>query len=156
MNDSTIASTDTSSATSGVVVVGVDDSEHGREALRVAASVARQRSWKLRIVNAWHFMYPIAPFAIPPFDIEEATRDASKEFMQGVIKEVLGDDPDVDIDQISAQGPPGAVLVDASKDADLLVVGSRGRGGFASLTLGSASSACVHHAHCPVLVLRSK
>jgi nucleotide-binding universal stress UspA family protein len=52
------------------------------------------------------------------------------------------------------EGPPAQVLVDMSADADLLVVGSRGRGGFSELLLGSVSQQCVHHARCPVTVVR--
>ncbi len=142
--------------TEGLVVVGVDDSEQARESLQWAAQIARERHWKLLIVHAWHMMYPVAPFATPPYDVEDAARDAAIEVVKKLEDEVLGPDCGIEVSHLVAQGPAGLLLVDASKDADLLVVGSRGRGGFASLTLGSVSSACVHHAHCPVLVMRPR
>jgi nucleotide-binding universal stress UspA family protein len=143
-------------ASAGLVVVGIDDSEPGRDALRTAGKIARQQNWTLLVVHTFQMMYPVAPFAIAPVDVELAGREASEAVTREIITEVLGAHPDIDVKTLVEQGPAGAVLVDASKNANLLVVGSRGRGGFASLTLGSVSSACVHHAHCPVLVLRSK
>lgn len=139
---------------SGLVVVGVDDSEHGRRALAVAACIAKQKGWDLSIVHGWHVAYPTAPFVIPPVDVEPAARAAAESMVSRMELEVLGDEPGIEVSRIIEEGAPSELLVDSSKGADLLVVGSRGRGGFASLTLGSVSSACVHHAHCPVLVLR--
>lgn len=145
----------TSQQRPGIVVVGIDDSTGGREALKVAARIARERSWKLLVVHTFQMMYPVAPFAIAPIDIETAGREAAEVILHEIVTEELGESPDIDLEELVEQGPASAVLVEASKDANLLVVGSRGRGGFTSLTLGSVSSACVHHAHCPVLVLRS-
>lgn len=143
-------------AAKGVVVVGVDDSEGARRALRCAAQVARERGWKLLVVHAWHVMYPTAPFLVPPVDIEPAARAAAEATVAKIEEDVFGSERDIEIEERVAEAPAAELLVEASKEADLLVVGSRGRGGFASLTLGSVSSACVHHAHCPVLVLRGR
>ena len=62
-------------------------------------------------------------------------------------------EPSVDVETRLVEGHPGAVLVDVSRDARLLVVGSRGRGGFKDLLMGSVSTSCVHHAQCPVVVV---
>ena len=62
----------------------------------------------------------------------------------------------VEVRELVGEGPPAKVLLESAKDADLLVIGSRGRGGFASAVLGSVSLACVLHARCPVLVFRGK
>lgn len=140
----------------GLVVVGIDDSEPGRRALKVAARVAQERDWKLLVVHGWHVAYPAAPFVVPPVDIEPAARAAAEATVARVEREVLGPEPEVEFEEMVAEAPAAELLIEASKGADLLVVGSRGRGGFASLALGSVSSACVHHAHCPVLVLRGQ
>lgn len=138
----------------GRVVVGIDDSEPARDALRRAADIAKARGWRLTVIHTWHITYPTVPYAIVPPDFTSALRDAAEATMHQVVEDALGPHPDVEVNQVLTEGPAAAVLVEASEDADLLVVGSRGRGGFASLTLGSVSSACVHHAHCAVLVLR--
>jgi nucleotide-binding universal stress UspA family protein len=62
----------------------------------------------------------------------------------------------VEIKRSVVEGHPAAALLDAAKEADLLVVGSRGRGGFAGLLLGSVGEQCAHHAPCPVVIVRSK
>jgi nucleotide-binding universal stress UspA family protein len=78
----------------------------------------------------------------------EAALDAS-------VREALPDSK-VKIEQRAVQGLAAGVLVDESRDADLLVVGSRGHGGFAQLLLGSVSQQCAHHAECPVVIVRAK
>jgi nucleotide-binding universal stress UspA family protein len=62
--------------------------------------------------------------------------------------------PDVTVETVVVEGPPARLLVEMSSDADLLVIGTRGLGGFSRLLLGSVSKQCVHHAHCPVTVVR--
>jgi nucleotide-binding universal stress UspA family protein len=61
----------------------------------------------------------------------------------------------LEIDQVVAHGHAAGVLIERSREADLLVVGTRGHGGFTGMLLGSVSAHCVHHAHCPVVVVRS-
>lgn len=140
----------------GRLVVGVDDSEQARRALACAAAIAEERGWELRIVHGWHISYPAAPFVVPPVDIQQAGRSVADSMVARLELEVLGETPAIEVSRRVEEGSPAGLLVDESRNASLLVVGSRGRGGFASLTLGSVSSACVHHAHCPVLVLRGK
>jgi nucleotide-binding universal stress UspA family protein len=74
--------------------------------------------------------------------------------LREAVEQVRSDHPTVTVETAVIQGPPARVLVDLSADADLLVIGSRGRGGFSGLLLGSVSQQCVHHAHCPVTVVR--
>ena len=71
------------------------------------------------------------------------------------LSEVAGQDPDVTIYPIVVRGWPAEVLLNAAEGADLLVVGSRGRGGFTSALLGSVSQNCAHHATCPLLIIRT-
>jgi len=146
----------TAPPSSGRVVVGVDDSEGGREALRHAAEVACWRGWTLHVVHAWHLMYPVAPYATNFGAIEEAVMEAAHETVRDIELEVLGKDSGLVIRHTIVEGPAAKVLIAASDGADLLVVGNRGRGGFSSLALGSVGQACVHHARCPVLVIRPR
>ena len=88
-------------------------------------------------------------------DIHEL-RAAAEAALDATVREAIPDVSDVKIEQRVVQGTPGAALVDESHNADLLVVGSRGHGGFASLLLGSVSQQCAHHAACPVVIVRSK
>jgi nucleotide-binding universal stress UspA family protein len=74
--------------------------------------------------------------------------------LRETVERVRSDHPAVNVKTAVIEGPPARVLVDLSADADLLVVGSRGRGGFSELLLGSVSQQCVHHARCPVTVVR--
>ena len=78
----------------------------------------------------------------------------AEQLLREAVERVRGDHPTVNVETAVIKGPPARVLVDMSADADLLVVGSRGRGGFSELLLGSVSQQCVHHARCPVTVVR--
>jgi nucleotide-binding universal stress UspA family protein len=78
----------------------------------------------------------------------------AREQAEHVTSEVVGNVGDVPIDRVVAEGErPGDLLVRLSRDAELLVVGSRGRGSVAGMLLGSVSQQCVHGAHCPVVVI---
>ncbi len=136
----------------GVIVVGVDGSGPSREALRWAARQAKLTASRLRVVLAWHlpvtYGYPV-PYP-DDFDPESDARRALAE----AVDATLGASPNVDIDQEVVNGPPALVLLEAARDAQLLVVGSRGHGAFAGMLLGSVSEQCVHHASCPVVVIR--
>ena len=74
--------------------------------------------------------------------------------LREAVERARSDHPAVNVETAVIEGPPARVLVALSADADLLVVGSRGRGGFSELLLGSVSQQCVHHARCPVTVVR--
>lgn len=136
------------------VVVGVDGSAGSRAALAFAAQEARLRGARLEVVVAWQ--YPVlttmpAFGVLPP--VEEMAAEAREGLLQFLRDEGLTTDPELDVTPVVAQGPASAALLDVSKGADLLVVGSRGYGGFKGLLLGSVSQACVTHATCPVVVV---
>jgi nucleotide-binding universal stress UspA family protein len=139
------------------VVVGFDESDEAQAALRFALDEARLRGAALRVVHVW--TVPAAPggfgLVAPPTDehVEHMSAEAERvvdRALSGL--PVEGRPP---IERQIVQGSPAQVLIDASQDADLLVVGSRGRGGFAELLLGSVSQQCAHHARCPVVIVRS-
>jgi nucleotide-binding universal stress UspA family protein len=81
--------------------------------------------------------------------------EVAKQTLQEAVAQAAGPSTGVEIRTHVVRGQPAEVLLNAAKDADLLVVGSRGRGGFKGLLLGSVSTQCVHHASCPVVVVRN-
>jgi nucleotide-binding universal stress UspA family protein len=136
------------------VVVGVDGSPASQAALRWAVEDARRRGCPVDAVSAWHPDYGgmIGPvpaeiiMALSPQAMKDAARKGLDAAVQGF--------EDVEIRKILVEGDPRDVLAKASEDAELLVVGSRGRSTLAGIILGSVSSYCVHHAACPVVVIR--
>jgi nucleotide-binding universal stress UspA family protein len=137
-----------------VVVIGVDGSEDSLAALRFAAAEAELREAKLRVVCAWHV--PTAVYAggwAPPVDMTSGFETAARDVASRAMSEVARQYPGVDRESKVVEGQAAEVLLRASEDADLLVVGSRGLGGFKSLLLGSVSQQVVHHATCPVAIV---
>jgi len=141
------------------IVVGIDGSEPSRHALRWAVDEARLRHAELTLVYAWPAAYHVPGPNVqidPEFDQNEA--DVDLELAKGLVEqelERLGDlVQGVTIDRRVGQGQPVPMLLEAAEGAQMLVVGSRGRGGFKSLVLGSVSQQCIQHATCPVVVTR--
>lgn len=132
------------------VVVGVDGSDCAKAALAWAADYAERTDASLTIVAAWHWptSYGV-PVAYDGFDPEEDARKVADAAAADVVNLPV-QRIHVDVEQ----GPAGDVLVRASTGAAALVVGTRGHGGLTSALIGSTSSHCVHHAHCPVVVVR--
>ncbi|MDF6022471.1 universal stress protein [Streptomyces sp. JH34] len=136
------------------VVVGVDGSGPSQEALRWAAQHAQLTGAVVEAVCAWETPSEAGwagPATEAGFDLE----DARRRFSEG-IRAVFGDVRPAVVHEILVRGDPSEVLVKASEGADLLVVGNRGRGGFARAMLGSVSQRCAQHAACPVVVVRPK
>lgn len=143
---------------SEVVVVGVDGSPASAVALAWAARYAKATGASIRAVRAWH--YPTAagpaPIGVAPASISAEVAEAQRKELDEAVRATLGDNPAVPVESKVAYGHPAQVLVDESADADLLVVGSRGHGGFTGMLLGSVSMHCVHSATCPVIVVRHR
>jgi nucleotide-binding universal stress UspA family protein len=142
----------------GMIVVGVDNSDGAKGALRFALEEARLRQATLRVVHAWEFGYIGGTGfegALPVLGGDlEGFRQAAAAALDETLKEVAADTDGVKIERRVDQGEAAAVLVEESRSADLLVVGSRGHGGFAQLLLGSVSQKCAQHALCPVVIVR--
>lgn len=139
----------------GRVVVGVDGSEPSREALRWAHDYARMRSWELHAIHVW--TYPSAYSIAGEFQVPEpGIEDDARALLAAVVEEELGADalPHVHLD--AQLGQAASVLADVAIGADLLVVGDSGAGLLSRLVLGSTSSYLVHHAPCPVVVVRAR
>jgi nucleotide-binding universal stress UspA family protein len=134
------------------IVVGVDGSESSKNALRWAARQARYTGATLEAVIGWEFpaFYGWAMIMSDDVDFGQLAERA----LTDTIDEVFGADrPSRLVTRVVCRHPALA-LVEASEGAELLVVGSRGYGGFKDALLGSVSTYCVHHAHCPVTVIR--
>lgn len=136
------------------VVVGIDGSEPSLRAVRWAARQAELTGSPLEVVMTWEWpnsygwAMPLPSEYNPAADAEKLVGDASAE-----LRKVH---PDLDIRVRVVEGHPAPILVEASRGADLLVVGSRGHGEFAGMLLGSVSEHCVTNAHCPVVVFRER
>ena len=139
-----------------VIVVGVDGSEGSRDALRWALAEAGLRGATVRAIHAWSLPVAFGGPTMPPqaFDPSEV-HDHAQRSLDAAVDEVAGSSPSVAVERVVEQGAAADVLVQAAEHADLLVVGSRGRGGFAGLLLGSVSQQCAHHAACPVVIVRT-
>lgn len=142
------------------IVVGVDGSEESLRALRWAVDEGRLRRSVVQVVYVWH--YPTASSWVDPYGISsayglpevdpEVERRRAEGRLAGLVAKVEGAG---EVEEKLIEGHPAEALLFAAHDAELLVVGSRGHGGFAGMLLGSVSQACVHHARCPVVVIRS-
>jgi nucleotide-binding universal stress UspA family protein len=134
------------------IVVGTDGSAPSKQALRWAAHFAANSGARIDAVAAWNWPsgggWGLAPV---PMDFDPRL-DAEKWLTQAV-DEVFGADRPKDMRLIVDQGNAAHVLLEQSKGARMLIVGSRGHGGFAGLLLGSVSSSVAEHATCPVLVI---
>lgn len=132
------------------IVVGVDGSELSLVALRTARRLADLLQCRIEAVTVWS--YPVA-LAVPIASSEWSPRVEAESILDDTVQEAFGEDLPEGLQKTVVSGQPVPVLVEASNDAEMLVLGSRGRGGFAGLLLGSVSSAAAAHAHCPVLIV---
>jgi nucleotide-binding universal stress UspA family protein len=139
----------------GGVLVGHDGSACAQEALAWAAALAGRAALDLHVVRAWGMVTAPRPstwqpgFVPPLTDFEKAVHEDLDASVTAA-----GLDPAVRTSTHVVHAPPAKALIAAAAGADLLVVGARGVGGFAGLLLGSVSDQCVHHARCPVTVVR--
>lgn len=136
----------------GTIIAGVDGSGHSSQALAWAVGEARLRDHALKVIYAFPAMRSLVGSTAHEYypQVEQEAKQA--------LERSLADMPDitgVHVDRLLVAGSPAKVLVEASREASMLVVGSRGVGGFRGLLMGSVSLQCVQHAHCPVVVVRS-
>jgi nucleotide-binding universal stress UspA family protein len=137
------------------IVVGVDGSHHAERALEFAAEEARRRNAAVHVVTAWHVPAAVygpgfAPMANPP--VEDETREAAEQVAARAAESLRARGLEVETSVCHSQAADA--LIDQSRGADLLVVGSRGHGGFAGLLLGSVGQQCAQHAACPTVIVR--
>ena len=142
------------STDTGRIVVGLDGSPASLEALSWAARQAVLTGGSLELVMTWEWPSSYG-WAVPvpdDFDPEAEMRGTLDTAVAGV----RADHPGLSVNPRLLRGHPAPVLVEASKGADLLVVGSRGHGEFVGMMIGSVSEYCATNAHCPVLIHRAK
>jgi nucleotide-binding universal stress UspA family protein len=136
------------------VVVGVDGSPSSYAALRWAVRYAQLVGGVVEAIHAWDTPSDVGwsgPAIDPEFDLEQA-----RERFAGELRAVFADEHPAGLREHLVEGDPSEVLIRASQGADVLVVGSRGRGGFTRAMLGSVSQRCAQHAACPVVVIRQE
>lgn len=138
----------------GPVVVGVDGSPTSTRAIAFAADQAARRQTSLLAVHAWTAPVSTGPTDLLPLvtDVERIEAQEARALAESVAG-IAGAHPDLRVEQQLLQGHPARVLTELSGGAQLVVAGSRGRGGFTGLLLGSISQALIHHADCPVAVI---
>ena len=135
------------------IVVGVDGSAHSMKSLDWALVEAAIRKTSVRVLA-------VAPAAASiwgiagQFDPAPETQERVKSTAEEIVKEAASRHGQQPVTVRTVSGVPADELIKASEDADLLVVGARGAGGFARLAMGSVSSQVAHHAHCPVVIVR--
>jgi len=138
------------------IVVGVDGSKGAVRALEFALDEARVRGAGVKAVAAWHVPASVynsgfVPVSIDPSYYEEIAREA----LETCLAEAHTAESGVEVTPVLCEGQAADVLVEEARGSDLLVVGSRGLGGFKGLLLGSVSQQCAHHATCPVAIVRN-
>lgn len=148
------------------IVIGTDGSPGARRALRWALGEARLRGAKLCVVHAW--MVPLIDALPEPWvlgltppgpsaeEVHDHLRGEAGRQLEAWVAEAREEEPTVEIEGELVEGRAARALIEAAHDADLLVVGSRGRGGFGGLLLGSVSHQCAQHAPCPLVIVPSE
>ncbi len=138
------------------VLVGVDGSEGSRRALRFAADEAEAHGARLRVLGA--YVVPAPPIGIglvqPAGRGSHAWHADAERRTAETVEAVLGGNPDLEVTTAVVEGPAARALIEESRTSDLVVVGTRGHGGFSGMLLGSVSRHVAAHAACPVAVVK--
>ncbi|MDQ6728172.1 MAG: universal stress protein [Actinomycetota bacterium] len=136
----------------GRIVVGIDGSESSGRALALALDEGRLREWDVDLVHAWFFpAMTFSPYAPTPIVTEAELEAVGEEVITRAL--AAADTAGVRVTRHLVMGGSAPALLEAAASADLLVVGTRGHGGFAGLLLGSTSQHCAHHPPCPVVIV---
>ena len=139
------------------IVVGVDGSDSSREALRWAYDEAAHHGASITAVSAWHPpALPMTPpyGSVPPEGYVSQPKQNAMDLLEQFVADLDVREPAVDVRTSVEEGNPAEVLIEWSKEVDLVVLGSRGHGGFKGMLLGSVSQHLVAHSGCPVVVVR--
>lgn len=140
----------------GFIVVGVDGSDGSKRALEWAAAEAHTRDASLKLVTAWHLPAMVyGGMGWTGIDTETISglREFTAKRLEEICKEHATSLDGLDVERIVSEDAAASALLDAARGADLLVVGTRGHGGFSGLLLGSVSQQCAHHSPCPIVIV---
>lgn len=137
----------------GTIVVGTDGSTGSWEAMRWAVHEAELRSAELLVVHGWQVPAVPEAYMVPSLEYEEAATTVLAEAVE-TARSMTSSPDSIEIRSSLVNLRAAEALIDASDDAELLVIGSRGHGAFAALLLGSVSLHCATHAACPVVIVR--
>ncbi len=137
------------------IVVGIDGSETSQRALRWALDEGRLRRAAVEVVHAWHASYAVAysyAYGVPAVD-PQMDEDAARQTLDGAVDAEDCSGLPTTVERIMRCDGAAHLILETAEGADLVVIGSRGRGGFAGLLLGSVSQQITHHATCPVVII---
>jgi len=137
------------------IVVGIDGSDGSKRALVWAAGEARLRGARLMLVRAWVPPAGLYGYGWTIIDGEAIAglRSLADKQLEELCLEFSAELDGLDVDRRVVEDLPAQALLDAAQSADLLVVGTRGHGGFTGLLLGSVSQQCAHHSPCPIVIV---
>lgn len=137
------------------IIVGIDGSEYSPAALKFAGRIAAALNAPIDVVTCLGFsdFYLVAHFPTGDPAISARLEEVAERLMEQAIERAYGQDRPQGLSTAVKIGPSAKILVEESRNAQLLVVGRRGRGGLLGQMMGSVSAACTAHAHCPVLVV---
>ncbi len=141
----------TENSKSDRIIVGVDGSDSSIHALRQAARLATALDVPLEAIAVWEYPAPAEYYPVTDWSPEA---DA-KEILTTAVEQAFDDSPPPRLTTAALRGTAARVLIEQSRDAGMLVLGSRGHGGFVGMLLGSVSAASARHAHCPVLIVHT-
>jgi nucleotide-binding universal stress UspA family protein len=130
------------------IVVGVDGSDASVNALRWALDEARLRSARVRVVLAWSYP-PVSTYHEAKHVLDAPFAEEAAAILEQIVGVTAAAAEGVEIEKKVVEGEAAPALIEAARNASMLVVGSRGLGGFSGLLLGSVSQQCAHHATCP-------
>jgi nucleotide-binding universal stress UspA family protein len=133
----------------GPILIGVDGSSFSVNALRYAGGIASALGAPLRVVTMWEFR--VLALYYPPDEWTPQTDAAA--VLTSSIAQAFDDEPPAGLVKELLEGPTAKTLIEESRHSRMLVLGTRGAGGFVNLLLGSVSATCAEHAHCPVLLV---
>ncbi|MBD0323080.1 MAG: universal stress protein, partial [Aldersonia sp.] len=136
----------------GPVVVGVDGSGNSQQAVALAFTEAEIRGAEVVAVHAWS---DASQFSLPTIEFQ-AVAEAEEALVSAALAGARQDHPDVPVQTVIVRDRPAQNIVEQAANAQLVVVGSHGRGGFKGMLIGSTSRAVVQNAECPVIVVRQR
>lgn len=137
------------------IVVGIDGSDYSPLTLQTAATIASALNLRLEVISCWNRsdIYFAAQIPVGGFPEAGLLEGEATRLVEDAIERAFGQERPQGLTVSIRYGHPAQILIEASATARMLVLGRRGRGGFLGLRIGSVSSACVAHAHCPVVVV---